>query len=556
MDRFERKTYSMEPVATYELMDRSIKKSDGWKKIKERFVGKISPLIRKITENDGSKVKKALENLYPIHPYTAFLATFIAQEIGSTERSIFKFLHDDINHGFRSFINTYEIDERYFLTADYLWDFFYDDFDQSEDEKISSSIKKFKLHYDSISKEPEEYLVIFKVILLLNILYKIAQVGKGSLAIPSIKNIKNVFIGSIYENKVDTVLDYIDKNSIINKTPDGLFELTTNALPIEQVNAEIKKLRKNAKISNLLNISKLNDINKDISKKIIREIEIEISDVYTSESRFKMDLEKDHFKYSGYLHSYLFLCKTPDEYISMNKLIKSVSDMDISKDIIFIVSDAILGEDNFEKYLEYQARSKVAELHNYAEDVDINKKHADKYINEWVKDIKRKTVSWYLNKNNGKLPLSNLINLINTDLSKSIFIYGLENINETLNNRNLWPKIQSKSQAEKYITSNSLEELKDSLKGIERHSLSILKDNNGNYIVDDNLNMRSSIPDNHPIKILQDFVDETFQNAQNSGKFNIGNELKPLIDAPYGIYPNRINVAALSFCLRGNSITL
>ena len=550
MDRFERINYSMEPVATYQLMERSIKKDFEWESVKNRFVGKISPLIKKITENEGPKIKKALENLYPIHPYTAYLATFIAQEIGSTERSIFKFLHDDIEYGFRNFIDTFEIDEKYFLTADYLWEFFYDDFEQSDDEKISSSVKKYKLHNESLRKKPEEYIVIFKVILLLNVLYKIAEVDKGSLAIPSQKNIKNVFIGSIYEDKVEDVLDYIDENSIINKTPDGLFELTTNALPIEQVNAEINKLRKNTKISDLLDIIRLNDIRRDITKKVIREIEIEICGVYTSESRFKMDLGKDNFKNAGYLHMYLFLCITPEEFISINKIIKSVQNTDLSKDKIIIVSEAIFGEENFNKYLEYQARSKVAELHNYAEDVELNKKHANKYINEWVKDIKRKTVSWYLNENDGRLPLSNFINTINTDLSKSIFVYGLENISETLNNKNLWPKVQSKSQAEKYITSNNLEELKDSLKSVDRQSLSILKDNNGNYIVNDNLEMKNSVPDNHPIKIVQDFIDETFDNAQNLGKFNLGAELKPLIDAPYGFYPNKIHVAAISFCLR------
>ena len=137
------------------------------------------------------------------------MATFVAQTIGSTERSIFKFLHDDIDYGFRSFINTFEINQRYFLTADYLWDFFYNEFEDHEDEKIGSAVKRFKLYREKLSEEGEDYLVVFKVILLLNILYKMAQLGKESLAIPSIENINNVFIGSIYENKVDYVLEYI-----------------------------------------------------------------------------------------------------------------------------------------------------------------------------------------------------------------------------------------------------------------------------------------------------------------------------------------------------------
>lgn len=551
MNRFERKFYSMESVATYQLMEKSIAKDEKWEEVKNNYVDVITPLIDKISDNDGPKVKKALENLYPIHPYTSYLATFVAQEIGSTERSIFKFLHDDIDYGFRSFINTFDITERYFLTADYLWEFFYDDFEQSEDEKINGSIKKYKLHYDALNSMDEEYLVVFKAILLLNVLYKIAEVGKSSLAIPSEENITNVFIGSIYQDKVGTVLDYIDKQNIINKTPDGLFELTTNTLPAEQVSVQIDKLRKNSKIKDLLSSKNLRDIKNDFDKKIIREVEIEIYDADIPENRFISDLEKGIFKNSGYLHMFLFLCKTNEEFIAVNKVIKSVQSKNLLTNTLVVVSEAILGEENFNKYLEFQARSIVAKTHNYAEDVELNKKHAGKYIDVWVNDIKRKTVSWYLNDNEGKLPLKNFITYVNTDLSKTIFYYGLENISQTLKNRNLWPHQLSKTQAEKYLAATNRSELDNSLNAIDKKSVCVLMDlNSENPIVNDKLQLINGVPDNHPIKVIQDFVDDTFENAQNRGKFNLGIELKPLIEAPYGLYPNKLNIAAFSLCLR------
>lgn len=552
MNRFERKSYSMESVATYQLMEKSIAKDEKWEDVKNKYVDIITPLIDKISASDGPKVKKALENLYPIHPYTSYLATFVAQEIGSTERSIFKFLHDDIDYGFRSFINTFDITERYFLTADYLWEFFYDDFEQSEDEKINSSIKKYKLHYDSLNSMEEEYLVIFKAILLLNVLYKIAEVGKGSLAIPSEENITNVFVGSIYQDKVATVLDYIDKQNIINKTPDGLFELTTNTLPAEQVAKEIEKLRKNIKIKDLLSGKNLRDIKNDLDKKIIREVEIEIYDANIPENRLISDLEKGIFENSGYLHMILFLCKTNEEFIAVNKVIKEVQTKNLLTNNIIVVSEAILGEENFNKYLEFKARSIVAKAHNYAEDVELNIKHSEKYIDTWVNDIKRKTVSWYLNDNEGKLPLKNFISYVNTDLSKTIFYYGLENISQTLKNRNLWPHQLSKTQAERYIAAKTRKELDDSLNAIDKKSVCVLMElNTENPIVNDNdLQLKKGVPQNHPLVVIQDFIDDTFEKAQNKGKFNLGIELKPLIEAPYGLYPNKLNIAAFSFCLR------
>ena len=549
MDRFEPKYYTMEPVATYELMERSIGKEKEWELVKNKYVDVISPLIEQIAINDGVKVKHALEDLYPIHPYTAFLATFIAQEIGSTERSIFKFLHDDIDYGFRNFIDTFSIDERYFLTADYLWDFFFDDFNQSEDEKINSAVKKYKLHYDSLKNMDEEYLVIFKVILLLNVLYKIADVGKGSLAIPSEKNIKNVFIGSIYQEKVNKVLNYIDENSIINKT-DDLFELTTNTLPPEQVSTEIIKLKHNLNLKYLLGTKFMGEIKSEFSKKILREVEIEIKDANTSENKLINDIEKGIFKNRGFLHMILFLCKNNEEFNSIKKIIKSINEKNLLDDIIIVISQAILEEKNLDKYLDSKARAKVSQTHNYTEDISLHNKRAEDIISKWVKEIKRKTVTYYLNNQEGNLPLKNFIKNVNTDLSKSIFYHGLENISETLNNRNLWPEVKAKSQAEKFITENTMTDLIDSLNAENKQSISIFGDDNNGFIVDENLNLKATVSDKHPIKVLQDFVDESFNNAQSGGKFNLGTNLSDLSGPPYGLYPNKLNIPALAFVLR------
>ena len=549
MGRFELKLYGMEPVATYELMERSIEKEKEWEAVKNSFVDVISPLIDKISVRDGVKVKKALENLYPIHPYTAFLATFISDEIGSTKRSIFKFLHDDIDHGFRSFIDTFEIDERYFLTADYLWDFFYDDFEQSDDEKINSSVEKYKSRVNSFKSMDEAYLVIFKVILLLNILYKIANVNKGSLAVPSEENIKNVFIGSIYQDKVDTVLNYIDEQGIINKTPDNLFELTTNSLPEDQVDAEIKRLRNSVKLNDII-FYKRHNITGEFDK-VIRETEVDVRDASIQENRLISDIEKGIFRYSGYVHIILFICKTQEEYDSIKKVIKSVLNKNLLNNILIVVSKAVLGEKDYTKYLKYRARANVAEKYNYKEDVKINSKNSDGIVNDWVNDIKRKPVDWYLNDDSGILPLANFTDKINTELSKTIFNHGLENISGTLKNENIWSKVSSKKQAESYQTSNTIKELDSNLNNaVENATLSILYDDNGNYIVNNQLQIKDDIPDNHPIKMLQDYVDKVFEESQSKGQFNLGRELMPLTEPPYGLYKCRVNIAALSLVLR------
>ena len=60
-----------------------------------------------------------------------------------------------------------------------------------------------------------------------------------------------------------------------------------------------------------------------------------------------------------------------------------------------------------------------------------------------------------MNNDRGILPLSNFTDKINTELSKTIFKYGLENISGTLENANIWTKVLSTIQAEKYQISNT-----------------------------------------------------------------------------------------------------
>ena len=551
MDRFERKHYTMEPVATYELMEKSIKKEKEWEEVKNRFTNQIAPLIEKIAGNEGPNVKKALENLYPIHPYTAYLSTFMAEAIGSTERSIFRFLNDEnTDYGFKKFIDTFDIEDRFFLTADYLWDFFYDDIDKFDDDKVSSAIRTYKLHHPKLVELDEEYLVVFKVILLLNILYKIAKIGQGHLAVPSKRNIHNVFLSSIYEDKVDTILEYIDKENMINQTPDGLFELTTNPLNSSEVKKEIDKLKKNLRLEDLLG-DKYNKIKNDIKEKSIRDVEVEIRDAETPENILRSELERSIFRKSAFLNMYLFICKRPTEFTKINKVIKSLSEKGQLKDKIVIISHAYLSEEDLNKYLDFKARARVSEIHKYSDDVKINNKNAEKILNTWVNDIQRKAVTWYLNGKNNQEPLSSFYDTLNSKLSKKIFSHGLENISETLKNKNIWTEVVAQKLADKYVSSRNLTELRSKISSApDSHTLSILRDNNGTYIVDENLNLLDSVNDNHPIKVLSDFVDGTFVTSKKDGQFNLGEVLMPLTRPPYGFYPNRVNMAAISFVMK------
>ena len=243
----------------------------------------------------------------------------------------------------------------------------------------------------------------------------------------------------------------------------------------------------------------------------------------------------------------LFLCKNDKELFEVKNTIESVAREGLLKDTIVVVSEASFKEKNLNKFLEFKAKSEVAKKYNYEEDEKVHNDGAKKLADEWAKNIRSGMIYWYVNKNEGNSSLSEFSNTINEKISREIFYKGLENIDLVRSNKTIWTKKQAKTQAEHYLNSRSYEELSSKL-----HSrfLLIMKDNNSDLIVNSNLQLNNNVQNNHPIKLLQNFVDEQFKKAQRKGKFNLGKELEPLTKPPYGLYPSEINIAALSFVMR------
>jgi len=325
-DRFKLLDYAMESITTYHIIGASIKKvdKDKWEVLKIKHLEELDGLIRRIVGSEGVNVLKNIKNLFPIHPYTAYLSTFIARHIGSTERSIFNFLYDDDKKGFKNFIEKDISDSRnIFLTVDYLWDYFCDEFERIGDERISAALDKYKLHKDSVDYKGEEYVAVFKSIFILNILYRSVELSESSLVAPSTDNIKACFQGTNYFKFIDNILEFLDKEQIIVKTPDNLFLVQSSVLPFREIEEEKKKSEGQYKeIKRIFNSDQLDEI-KNIFKTSIRITEIEIFDAGLKEHLLRNMLRKA-FKQDYAIHLAVFIGRSKKELeqikIIINKL--------------------------------------------------------------------------------------------------------------------------------------------------------------------------------------------------------------------------------------------
>ncbi len=553
LGRFKVLDYSMEPITTYHIINAAIKKKDMDKftEIKDKYIDSVKSLIEEITGSEGTQVQKSLKNLFPIHPYTAYLATFIARNIGSTERSIFNFLYDE-RSGFKKFIKENPGENgKIFLTADYLWDFFYEEFERMESEKVHAVLEKFKLHKDALEEKGDKYLSVFKGALLLNLLYRFVEVGESSLVVPSEKNIINLFAGAIDQKDLTSILSFIDDKQIINKTPDNLYLITSSGLPSREVETEKNKIKSEYNtIDRILNSKQEKELQDTISASVNRDVEFIIMDTSLNGHLIRRKTEKA-FKKDYTIHLCLFLGKSEQELQQIKNILKEISNDDDLRNIIFVVSEVTLDDKTFNRFIEYKARAIVADKHNYPEERNINEEYARKIIDDWINQVKSGYIEWFLQNESGKELMSQFSRKINEELSRKIFSYGLENIEETQKNRNIWTYKRSKTSAEIFLFANSRKDIEEKTsKGPERYLREIIKDNNGEYIVDINLKIKDDIFENHPLKKMYLEIRKVFEKEKDSGVFNLGDALRFLTKPPYGLYPNMVNMAAVGFLMR------
>jgi len=555
LGRFKVLDYSMEPITTYHIIDAAINKKDKDKftEVKGKYIDSVKFIIEEIIGSEGIKAQESLESLFPIHPYTAYLATFIARNISSTERSIFKFLYDE-RSGFKKFIKENTVDNgKVFLTADYLWDFFYEEFERTESEKVHAVLEKYKLYKDILEEKGDEYLSVFKDILLLNLLYRFVEVGKSSLVVPSKDNIIKLSAGAIDQKDLTSILSFIDDNQIINKTPDNLYLVTSSGLSSREVEVEKNKLKSEYNtIDRILDVKQKEEIQDTIKASVNRDIELIIMDTSLNGHLIRSKIEKA-FKKNYTIHLCLFLGKNEQELQQIKNVLKEISndDDDDFKNVIFVVSEVVLDDKTFNRFIEYKARAIVADKHNYTEDKITNEEYARKIIDEWINQVKSGYVEWYLQNEGGKELIREFSRKINEELSKKIFFYGLENIEKTQKNKNIWTNKRSKTSAEIFLSANSRKDLEEKTsQGPEKYLREIIKCNKGEYIVSENLKMKDDVFENHPLKKMYIEIRKVFEKEKDSGVFNLGDTLRFLTKPPYGLYPNMVNMAAVGFLMR------
>lgn len=559
-DRFHIIQYNMEAITTYHIMSATLKKTDvtqndvilSYNAIRDSRMHKFDELVTYLTDNNSQQAKEDVKNLFPLHPYTAFLCSSIADHIGSANRSVFSFMYDD-ECGFLNFLRDEEaFSQKRLLTADSLWDFFLDAF-LNDSIKYGIVTETYNAHINNVSNQGLSYLKVFKGVLLLNAM---RNTFEKEQVLPSSKNIKRLFSFEDFEDELDTILDYFDKKQIVQRDPSDNFLIAFSSLPVAEINEERK--RAEAHYKDALQIlefdpSHKNGLTKWFEDTLIRCGELCFLSCSADEYFIKSRLTKE-FKHPYSLHIALFFAMDEDERHSILDIVKRLAIEEFSN-TLFIVFAESLNDDllQHQRFVDYVVTQTVAKKHNSNEQAQTNQKNANQIIINWLNRLRQGNCTLYFNTNEYALTSNNVAHYINQNITHRIYSSGFETL-QTLRQRptSFYKQQNSQKSAEVMLCAMDRDDAEKKFSGQYTPAKFLFKDDNDDYIVEQNLELKNEVSPNHPLVLVQREVDRLLERARRTytSTFNLGQVLQPLCDVPFGLYSNIPNVALLSFTLR------
>lgn len=560
-DRFHIIQYNMEAITTYHIMAATLKKSDmvldgialSYDVIRDAEMHKFDELITYLTDNNSQQAKNDIKNLFPLHPYTAFLCSSLADHIGSANRSVFSFMYDSKN-GLLNFLQDEEAySEKRLLTANCLWDFFFESF-LGDPIKYGIVTETYYSHINNVSNQGLAFEKVFKGILLLNAM---RNTFDKEQVLPSTKNIKYLFSNEDFEEELDTILDFFDKKQIVQKDPSGNFLIAFSSLPVTEINEEKKRAESHYKEA--LKILEFDPIHKQnlikwFDDTLIRCAEYCFLSCSADEYYIKSRLNKE-FKQPYSLHIALLFAMDEEERQAISDTIRRLAQNDF-RNVLFVVFSESLNEDLLQRqrFIDYVATQTVAKRHSSNEQAQSNQKNANQIIINWLNRLRQGNCNLYFNSEELTLTVNTTAQYINQNIIFKIFSSGIE-ILQFMRQRPMtfYKQQNSQKSAEVMLCAIDRDDAEKKFsKGQYTPAKFLFKDDDDNYIVEQNLQLKADISNNHPLILVQKKVDELLAKARKtySSTFNIGQVLQPLCDAPFGLYSNIPNVALLSFALR------
>lgn len=558
--RYHRMKYNMEPVSAFKIMSRKMEVIDAERHetMCQQFYTMNPTLLDLYVQgsNDPQSTRDDLCKLYPLHPGTANLATHYATVVGSSSRSVFEFLGQ--NEAIREFL----ANEEHFMnsdtiTADYLWDYVLKVF-QDDVQSYGAVTERYNSYVRTVEAQGEAYMAIFKGVLLLNAFNNVSGDNNNGLITPSEENVHNLFDGTRYADAIGEVLEWFNTDGIIQRAPGGLYSVQFSALPSKEIEDKKHEMRTvqfttACSVVNFAFEDAKNAVEKKMMQKVIRPYGHAFYSDASNESVLRNKIKNGRKATTASHLFFAFMVARNNEELSTLRTFaeRCAADHDDKelKNIVYVVIDAVLGDMNYERFIEYQANHACAYSHGFKDQSTVHRDNAIAMVKEWLESMSRANATIYININDGEsqaLSMRNLSSIVNASISPLIYPYGPD-AHDRLRQKSastFWKPQHSKEIVRKFLFATSMEEIQD-ITAQMRPIQYLVQD-----CLDDNLEWKSDVAPEHPFKQVCDKVDSTIRHADKSLTFNFDDKFAYLTKPPYGLYNTFASMAMMAFALR------
>lgn len=549
--RYHYMSYNMEPVSAFKIMSSKFKyvgnPSEAQTLVNAFYADKQNLLdIYSKSSTDPDETRKDLQKLFPLHPSTANLATYYAREAGSSSRSVFEFIGQ--NDAIRAFLDSEQMfANKNTITADYLWDYVLSVFNENA-SKYGAVTERFNSRKLQVENQGYEHFAVFKSILLLNALNNIAN---NETVTPTIANIRNLFVGTAIENQLDGILAYLDENSIIQRQPGDVYSIQFSALPTKEIE-DIKNQLTNSDFKFTSKVIAFGETARTeltkTFKQVNRAFSFEMYSFDTNEYTLLNKIEKG-FKAARSYATFLALmfAKNSEELSMLKTIATQACTEERFQNVTFIVFETPMGNDEYERFIEYQANASCAQKHNLPDQQKAHTDSAAGMIKEWLKKIRLSNFTYYLNGQQEVCAVHKIVSTINAEIAPKIFNKGAESLEliKTHSSNTYWQKVSAAKVVDNVLSYSNKTEITQNCIGPTAHVTFLLQDS-----VEENLDWKIDCSAEHPLKLVSDFIENKFKHTNKNEPFNLADKLADLTKPPFGLYQTYANMAMVAFAMR------
>lgn len=555
-DRYDLVDYQMDEISTYLILRHTFN-------IKHDKVTDVSSLsymkaisdevYNYLCESNSLEEKEHIKSLFPLHPYTAFLCSKMANIMGSANRSVLRFMND-ANYGFAKFINEpTNFDQKMMLTADWLWDFFYSEF--LNEPLCAAFTNVYNNNLARVDAMGDDYARVFKVILLLNALTVKFKSSPEKYA-PNDKNLNFIFYGDrCYEN-MEKILAWLDENKIIARDIFGEFKISVSSYNPAEITKE--KLSVSSSFKTAVDYLKYNATSKSeiedtflVGERLMRKCEPQFYACEEQEAVLRSKLNKYTREKPNYLHVALFFSITDEQRDLMENRILSFSGE--FENTLFIIPSEVFTPTAQSHFIDAVAQANVSRSHFNTDDASQFENAAKEYVAKWKNRLNGGTYTMYFNGNRFSEGIfSNIYGVINKKFSPQIFPAGMESV-KALHNESMtyFANKNFKSLSLQMLQKRTRDELL-SFSGNVVPTKLIFVEGENNLITDTCELTETAKTGNSWLNTVCSEVDSLIEIAKKkyTDRFSLSDILVPLMRPPYGFFANPANYAILSFALR------